>query len=298
MAFKKIDPQSLKTAELHGILLGAVTPRPIAFASTIDKAGNVNLSPFSFFNVFGANPPILIFSPSRRGRDNTTKHSFENVKEVDEVVINIANFPMVEQMSLASTEYDKSVNEFVKAGFTEASSELVKPPRVAESPVAFECKVRQIIETGTEGGAGNLVICEVVYIHVDESILDDNGKIDPVKLDPIGRMGGNWYSRAKEGLFEVEKPLSKLGVGVDSIPPSIRLSKVLTGNDLGKLGNVEKLPDPEVVSKVPQDAVVQKLITQNAGQPEKIEELLHIYAHELLKEGKVEKAWKVLLTSI
>ncbi|GAA5038982.1 flavin reductase [Marivirga lumbricoides] len=298
MTFKKIDPQSLKTPELHGILLGAVTPRPIAFASTTDKAGNVNLSPFSFFNVFGANPPILIFSPARRGRDNTTKHSYENLKEVDEVVVNIANYPMVEQMSLASTEYQKGVNEFIKAGFTEAKSEKVKPPRVAESPVAFECRVKQIIETGTEGGAGNLIICEVVYIHLDENILDDNGKIDPVKLDPIGRMGGNWYSRSKQGLFEVEKPLSKLGVGVDAIPDSIRLSHVLTGNDLGKLGNVEKLPEHEEVEKMVKDPVVQKLITQNSGQPGKIEELLHVYAHELLEEGKVEKAWKVLLASL
>ena len=192
MSYKEFDPKSIKTPELHGILLGAIAPRPIAFASTIDKEGNVNLSPFSFFNVFGSNPPTLIFSPARRGRDNTTKHSYENVKEVAEVVINIANYPMVEQMSLASTEYDKGVNEFVKAGFTEAKSTKVKPPRVAESPVAFECKVKQIIETGEDGGAGNLIICEVIHIHLNEAILDENGKIDPFKLDPIGRVGGNW----------------------------------------------------------------------------------------------------------
>lgn len=190
MSFKEIDPKSIKTPELHGILLGAIAPRPIAFASTIDKEGNVNLSPFSFFNVFGANPPILIFSPARRGRNNTTKHSYENVKEVAEVVINIANYPMVEQMSLASTEYDKGINEFVKAGFTEAKSTKVKPPRVAESPVAFECKVNQVIETGEDGGAGNLIICEVIHIHLNEEILDENGKIDAHKLDPIGRLGG------------------------------------------------------------------------------------------------------------
>ncbi len=297
MAFNKIDPKSIKTPELHGLLLGAISPRPIAFASTIDKAGNVNLSPFSFFNVFGANPPTLIFSPSRRGRDNTTKHSFENVKEVGEVVINIANYAMVEQMSLASTEYGQGVNEFTKSGFTEAKSEKIKPPRVAESPVAFECIVKQIIETGTEGGAGNLVICEVVFIHINDEILDENGKIDPIKLDPIGRMGGNWYSRAKEGIFEVEKPLSKLGVGVDAIPEGIRLSKVLTGNDLGKLGNVEELPSQEEISEMAKHEVVQKIITENAGQPEKLEKALHLHAHELLTKGEVAKAWKVLMVS-
>ncbi|MBK6263436.1 flavin reductase family protein [Marivirga sp. S37H4] len=297
MAYKKIDPKSIKTPELHGLLLGAIAPRPIAFASTIDQAGKVNLSPFSFFNVFGANPPTLIFSPSRRGRDNTTKHSFENVKEVGEVVINIANYPMVEQMSLASTEYAKGVNEFEKSGFTEVPSEKVKPPRVAESPVAFECLVKQIIETGSEGGAGILVICEVIYIHLNEEILDESGKIDPVKLDPIGRMGGNWYARAKEGMFEVEKPLSKLGVGVDAIPEGIRLSKFLTGNDLGKLGNVEKIPTQEEISEMAKEKVVQKIITDNAGQPEKLEKALHLYAHELLAKGEVAKAWKVLMVS-
>jgi flavin reductase (DIM6/NTAB) family NADH-FMN oxidoreductase RutF len=298
MTYKEIDPKSLQIAELHGVLLGAVAPRPIAFASTVDKAGKVNLSPFSFFNVFGTNPPILIFSPSRRGRDNTTKHSFENVKEVKEVVINIANYPMVEQMSLASTEYEKGVNEFVKAGFTEAKSVKVKPPRVLESPVAFECKVNQIIETGQEGGAGNLIICEVVYIHVNEAILDENGKIDPVKLDPVARMGGNWYSRAKEGMFEVEKPLSKLGIGVDAIHESIRLSDVLTGNDLGKLGNVEHLPDQEAILAMSIEPEVQKILTDHARQPESREKELHKYAHSLLEKGEVDKAWKVLLLAL
>ncbi len=298
MAYKEIDPKDLKTPELHGLLLGAIAPRPIAFASTIDKDGKVNLSPFSFFNVFGANPPILIFSPSRRGRDNTTKHSFENVKEVKEVVINIANYPMVEQMSLSSTEYDKGVNEFVKAGFTEAKSEKVRPPRVVESPVAFECKVNQIIETGKEGGAGNLIICEVVYIHVKEDILDKEGKIDPVKLDPIARMGGNWYSRAKEGMFEVEKPLSKLGIGVDAIHESIRMSDVLTGNDLGKLGNVEQLPNKDAIDDTTKDEKVQKIITEHVGQPETKEKALHQYAHDLLQNGEVQKAWRVLLLAL
>lgn len=287
MSYKEVDPKSIKTPELHGLLLGAIAPRPIAFASTIDKEGKVNLSPFSFFNVFGANPPILIFSPARRGRDNTTKHSFENVKEVAEVVINIANYPMVEQMSLASTEYEKGVNEFVKAGFTEAKSTKVKPPRVAESPVAFECKVNQIIETGEEGGAGNLVICEVIHIHVDEEILDENGKIDPFKLDPIGRLGGNWYSRSKNALFEVEKPLQKLGIGVDALPDKIRNSSILTGNDLGKLGNIEKIPNEEELKglKIP-DSYIENKNDLNE---------LHRLAHQLLEENKLMEAWKVLL---
>jgi flavin reductase (DIM6/NTAB) family NADH-FMN oxidoreductase RutF len=285
MSYKEIDPKSIKTPELHGLLLGAISPRPIAFASTIDKEGKVNLSPFSFFNVFGANPPTLIFSPARRGRDNTTKHSFENVKEVAEVVINIANYPMVEQMSLASTEYDKGVNEFIKAGFTEAKSTKIKPPRVAESPVAFECKVSQIIETGENGGAGNLIICEVIHIHINEAILDENGKIDPFKLDPIGRLGGNWYSRSKNALFEVEKPLQKLGIGVDALPEAIRTSKILTGNDLGKLGNVEKLPEAEELTEI---------TTLEIKDPADSKEL-HALAHHLLEENKVMEAWKILL---
>lgn len=287
MSYKEVDPKSIKTPELHGLLLGAIAPRPIAFASTIDKAGNVNLSPFSFFNVFGANPPILIFSPARRGRDNTTKHSYENVKEVAEVVINIANYPMVEQMSLASTEYDKGVNEFVKAGFTEAKSTKVKPPRVAESPVAFECKVNQVIETGEDGGAGNLVICEVIHIHLDEEILDENGKIDPFKLDPIGRLGGNWYTRSKKALFEVEKPLQKLGIGVDALPDEIKNSSVLTGNDLGKLGNIEKIPDAGELKGFSISGSYDK---NSSGSKE-----LHELAHQLLEENKVMEAWKVLM---
>lgn len=285
MSYKEFDPKTIKTPELHGILLGAIAPRPIAFASTIDKEGNVNLSPFSFFNVFGSNPPILIFSPARRGRNNTTKHSYENVKEVAEVVINIANYPMVEQMSLASTEYDKGINEFVKAGFTEAKSTKVKPPRVAESPVAFECKVNQVIETGEEGGAGNLVICEVIHIHLNEAILDENGKIDPFKLDPIGRLGGNWYSRSKKALFEVEKPLQKLGIGVDALPEEIKNSSILTGNDLGKLGNIEKIPEASELDYL--------LIPVNLDQKDK--EDLHRLAHQLLEENKVMEAWKILL---
>lgn len=239
---KTIDPKAVSTAALHGYMLGAVTPRPIAFASTIDSAGNVNLSPFSFFNVFSANPPIMIFSPARRGRDNTTKHTYENVLQVKEVVINIVNYDIVQQMSLSSTEYGKGVNEFEKAGLTPLASQTIKPPRVAESPVQFECRVNEVISLGTEGGAGNLVICEVLKMHINDAILDADGKIDPVKLDAVSRMGGNWYGRAKQGMFEVPKPLSRLGIGFDQLPEAIRTSKLLTGNDLAMLANVEVLP--------------------------------------------------------
>jgi flavin reductase (DIM6/NTAB) family NADH-FMN oxidoreductase RutF len=239
---KTIDPKAVSTAALHGYMLGAVTPRPIAFASTIDSAGNVNLSPFSFFNVFSANPPIMIFSPARRGRDNTTKHTYENVLQVKEVVINIVNYDIVQQMSLSSTEYGKGVNEFEKAGLTPLASQTIKPPRVAESPVQFECRVNEVVSLGTEGGAGNLVICEVLKMHINEAVLDADGKIDPVKLDAVSRMGGNWYGRAKEGMFEVPKPLSRLGIGFDQLPEAIRTSKFLTGNNLAMLANVEVLP--------------------------------------------------------
>jgi flavin reductase (DIM6/NTAB) family NADH-FMN oxidoreductase RutF len=239
---KTIDPKAVSTAALHGYMLGAVTPRPIAFASTIDSAGNVNLSPFSFFNVFSANPPIMIFSPARRGRDNTTKHTYENVLQVKEVVINIVNYDIVQQMSLSSTEYGKGVNEFEKAGLTPLASQTIKPPRVAESPVQFECRVNEVVSLGTEGGAGNLVICEVLKMHINEAVLDPDGKIDPVKLDAVSRMGGNWYGRAKQGMFEVPKPLSRLGIGFDQLPEAIRTSKLLTGNDLAMLANVEVLP--------------------------------------------------------
>lgn len=272
-----IDPQDISTAKLHGYLLGAVAPRPIAFASTVDADGNVNLSPFSFFNVFSANPPILIFSPARRVRDNTTKHTLENAAATNEVVINIVSFAMVQQMSLSSTEYDKGVNEFKKAGFTELPSMIVKPPRVAESPVQFECKVNDIIELGAEGGAGNLIVCEVVKLHIDEAILDEEGKIDPLKIDTVARMGGNWYSRSKEGIFEVPKPLSSLGIGVDALPKEIRLSKILTGNDLGMLANVEKLPNG-----------ADNFISSS--------EEIHKLVHQQLIDGNVSEAWKLLTT--
>jgi flavin reductase (DIM6/NTAB) family NADH-FMN oxidoreductase RutF len=254
---KTIDPKAVTTGQLHRYMLGAVTPRPIAFASTVDANGNVNLSPFSFFNVFSANPPIMIFSPARRGRDNTTKHTYENVLQVKEVVINIVNYDIVQQMSLSSTEYAQGVNEFEKAGLTPLASETIQPPRVAESPVQFECKVNEVISLGTEGGAGNLVICEVLKMHIDEAILDADGKIDPVKLDAVSRMGGNWYGRAKEGLFEVPKPLSTLGIGFDQLPTAVRTSKFLTGNDLAMLANVEVLPEGvDAIATVLEDVAI------------------------------------------
>ncbi|MFV8225124.1 flavin reductase family protein [Christiangramia aquimixticola] len=286
------EPKDFTVGKLHQYLLGAVGPRPIAFASTIDEDGNPNLSPFSFFNVFGANPPVLIFSPARRGRDNTTKHTFENAKKVDEVVINIVNYDIVQQMSLSSTEYAEGVNEFEKSGLTMLKSDLVKPFRVAESPVQMECKIKEIIETGTEGGAGNLVICHVVKMHIKEEILDENGYIDQHKIDQVARMGGNWYTRAISGMFEVPKPLSTLGIGVDAMPANVKNSSILTGNDLGKLGNVESLPEngsiEEFLKNNPEDADLVK-----TGDTEKIHKKAQLY----LEEDKPEDAWKLLLAN-
>ncbi len=285
-----IEPKDVSVGKLHQYLLGAIGPRPIAFASTIDENGKPNLSPFSFFNVFGANPPVLIFSPARRGRDNTTKHTFENAKKVDEVVINIVNYDMVQQMSLSSTEYAEGVNEFEKAGLTMLKSDLVKPFRVAESPVQMECKIKEIVETGTEGGAGNLVICHVVKMHVKEEILDEAGFIDQHKIDQVARMGGNWYTRAKMGMFEVPKPLSTLGIGVDSMPKEVRTSSVLTGNDLGKLGNVEALPENgEIEAFLKSNSTDAELIkTGNTNE-------IHKQAQVYLEKGEPENAWKILL---
>lgn len=278
-----INPQDIPIQQLHGYLLGAVAPRPICFASTVDGEGNVNLSPFSYFNVFSANPPIMIFSPARRIRDNSTKHTLENILKTKEVVINIVSHAMVHQVSLSSTEYAKGINEFTKAGFTELASEKVKPPRVAEAPVQFECKVNDVIALGEEGGAGNLIIAEVVQMHIDETILDNDGKIDPIKIDTVSRLGGNWYSRAKAGLFEVEKPISTLGIGVDVLPESIRSSKILTGNDLGMLGNVEKLPTVE--------EILELKITSEKGNSEEI----HKKAQRILADGNPEEALLLLL---
>lgn len=285
-----ISPEDISTRALHAYLVGAVAPRPIAFASTVDREGRVNLSPFSFFNVFGANPPVLVFSPARRVRDNTVKHSYENVLEVPEAVINVVNYDMVQQVSLASAEYPKGVNEFTKAGFTELRSDLVKPPRVAEAPVQFECRVLEVFHTGKDHGAGNLIICEVVRIHVKENILDENGIIDPVKIDNVSRLGGNWYSRAREGLFQVPKPLDSQGIGIDRLPEEIRNSKVLTGNDLGMLGNVESFPNQkEIDNFIVSCAGLEDLLRENNRKR------IHKKAQQYLEEGKIEEAWKLLL---
>ena len=286
-----IDPKEVTTQKLHGYLQSAVGPRPIAFASTVDLDGNPNLSPFSFFNVFSANPPILIFSPARRVRDNTVKHTLTNVEETREVVINVVNFDMVQQTSLSSTEYAEGVNEFLKAGFTAIPSDIVKPFRVKESPVQFECRVNEIISLGNEGGAGNLVLCEVLKMHVDEAILDDNGNIDQHKIDLISRLGGNWYSRSNKGLFEVEKPLTTLGIGVDAIPDFIKQSAVFDGNDLGKLGNVEALPTSDEIDIFVKENFAVKGVLSSDDQ-----EKVHLKAKEYLDNNEVISAWKMLLS--
>ncbi|NJN41238.1 MAG: flavin reductase family protein [Flammeovirgaceae bacterium] len=285
----EVNPKEIPVGKMHSYLLGAVIPRPIAFASTVDLQGNVNLSPFSFFNVFSANPPILIFSPSRRGRDNSTKHTYENVLEVPEVVINIVTYKMVEQASLASVEYAKGVNEFVKAGFAEEKSKIVKPPRVRESPISFECKVNGVIPLGKEGGAGNLVIAEVLLMHINENVLDDEGKIDPYKLDAVARMGGDLYSRAKGEVFKVPKPVNSVGIGFDNIPDHIRKSNVLTGNDLGRLGNVEQLPSGKQIEEFSGRQDVQDAHQMGIKD-------VHRLAQKFLTSEKVLEAWMVLLS--
>lgn len=292
----RIDPKEVSTAVLHSYLLGAVAPRPIAFASTVDKDGNPNLAPFSFFNVFSANPPIAVFSPARSGRTGLSKHTYDNIKEVPEVVINVVNYNMVQQTSLASTEYPKGVNEFIKAGFTPVASDLVKPFRVKESPAQLECKVKQVIELGDKGGAGNLIICEVLLMHISEEVLDANKQIDPAKIDLVARLGGNWYSRTnKSALFEVTKPIANLGIGIDSIPENIRNSDILTGNNLGQLGNIERLPGSEEIDSYKNSSAIREVMETYGKNAEELKKQLHRMAKELLEQGRVEDAWKALL---
>lgn len=281
-----ISPSEISVAKLHAYLLSAIAPRPIALASTVDSKGNPNLSPFSFFNVFSANPPILIFSPARRVRDNTVKHTLENAIETKEVVINVVNHDMVHQMSLSSTEYPKNINEFEKSGFSMISSLKVKPFRVAESPVQLECKINDIIALGKGGGAGNLIICEVVQLHIKSAYLNKNGLIDQQKLDLVARAGGSLYARANKGFFEIPKPLTTLGMGVDALPESVRNSTIFSGNDLGKLGNIEKIPTDAAVNKFAKD------------HPEFYEADLakkHTFAKAYLAKNDIESAWMVLL---
>ena len=285
-----IDPKAISPAKLQGYLQSAVAPRPIAFASTLDENGTPNLSPFSFFNVFSSNPPILIFSPARRVRNNTVKHTLINAQNTKEVVINVVNYDIVQQTSLSSTEYPDGVNEFIKAGLTMLPSDVVKPFRVAESPVQFECKVNDVIALGSEGGAGNLVICEVVKIHINEAVLDKDGLIDQHKIDLVARMGANWYSRSNVGMFEVEKPLTTLGVGVDAIPNFVRESPIFNGNDLGKLGNIEAIPTEEEIAIFVQSNFTVKAVL-SADDEVKKQQL----AKDFLDQNDTISAWKVLL---
>ena len=282
---KTLNPKTLSQPELYSIMSTAIAPRPICFASTVDKEGNVNLSPFSFFNMFSSSPPVMIFSPARSGRDNSLKHTHQNVVEVPQVVINVVSHAMAEQMSLSSTAYDKGVNEFVKAGFTQVPSLKVKPPRVGEAPVSFECTVLEVVELAQTPGAGNLVIVQVDMIHVNDDYFT-NGVLDTEKLDLVGRMGGNWYIRAiRESLFEIPKPIRTHGIGVDALPKGIRESEVLTGNNLGRLGNLERVPSTKEIK-----AIIEKEGLEKASKSE-----LHTLAQQLLEEGDTEKAMAYLL---
>ncbi len=288
-----IHLNELKPAEAQNYLQHAIAPRPIAFASTIDSEGNVNLSPFSFFNLFSSNPPIVIFSPARRVRDNSTKHSLQNVEQVKEVVINIVDYDMVQQSSLASCEYPKGINEFLKAGFTEEKASMVAPPMVKESKIKMECKVLEIKPLGTEGGAGNLVICQVLCMHIEDSILDADKKIDQTKIKHVARLGGDWYCKVDENsLFKVTKPNTELGIGIDALPEGIRYSKVLTGNHLGQLANVKEMP---VVEPSFADEKLKNIIQYYSINPDDMDKELHSYAAKLLDDGNVHDAWQVLL---
>ncbi|HEY9340691.1 MAG TPA: flavin reductase family protein [Hanamia sp.] len=291
--YKTIILKNISTSEAQNFLQHAIAPRPICFASTIDLNGNVNLSPFSFFNLFSTHPPVVIFSPARRIRNNTTKHSLQNIMEVPEVAINIVIYDMIQQVSLSSCEYPKETDEFLKSGFTKEPSLLIKPPRVKESPVQMECKVLEVKPLGTEGGAGNLIIAEVLMMHINENILDKNGKIDQHKINHVARLGGNWYAKiSADNLFEVEKPNTELGIGLDNLPESVRNSKLLTGNHLGQLANVHEMPfiDPSF-----QDEKLKNIFLYYSSSPEEMEKELHLYAADLLNEGKVKEAWQVLL---
>lgn len=288
-----VTPGEISTKQLHAYLLGSIAPRPICFASTVDQDGNPNLSPFSFFNVFGSKPPIVVFSPARRVRDNTIKHTLENVKATGEVVINVVSYSMVQQMSLSSCEYPKGVNEFEKSGFTPVAATLVKPFRVKEAPVSLECKLLQIIETGQEGGAANLIICEVLRMHIDDAVLDDEQQIDPHKIDLVARMGKDYYCRASgDAVFEVPKPNLELGIGIDKLPERIRLSSILTGNDLGMLANVTEIP---LVASLEEDDRIKQIMQDYLNDAGMRQNALQIYAKDLLQKHEVDKAWQVLL---
>ena len=291
-----LDPKELTVQRLHQLLLGAIGPRPIAFASTLDQNGNANLAPFSFFNVFSANPPILVFSPALSGRTGQSKDTFNNAKVVPEVVINVVNYNMVHQMSLASSPYAPGVDEFIKAGFTPLASEKVAPFRVAEAPVQFECKVNQIIELGQEGGAGNLIICEVVQLHIQEELLNENGLIDQHKIDLVARMGGDWYCRANtHAMFEIKKPISTCGIGYDALPPDIKSSQLLSANDLGQLAGIEELPNETDVNEY-KLLELSTLFLELEHDASALEQALHQKAHALLAQNQLEEARLTLLS--
>lgn len=293
---QSIDPKELPIQRLHQILLGAIGPRPIAFAATVDAKGNHNLAPFSFFNVFSANPPILVFSPARSGRTGQSKDTFNNVKEVPEVVINVVNYNMVHQMSLASSPYSPETDEFIKSGFTALASDCIKPKRVAEAPVQFECKVNNIIELGHEGGAGNLIICEVVKIHLDPSILNSDGLIDQTKIDLVARMGGDWYCRADQNsMFEIKKPITTCGIGYDALPADIKASTILSANDLGQLAGIEALPNETDVNEY-KLLELAMLFVELEDDASALEKALHQRAKELLSQNELEAAWLTLLS--
>jgi flavin reductase (DIM6/NTAB) family NADH-FMN oxidoreductase RutF len=293
-----IDPKELKTGALHSYMLAAIAPRPIAFASTVDKHGVSNLAPFSFFNAFGSHPPIVVFSPARRVKDNTTKHTLENIYDTKEVVINVVTYGMVHQASLASTEYPKGVNEFIKAGFTPIPSQLIKPFRVKESPVQMECRVLEIKETGDQGGAANLIICEILLMHIDDSVLTPEHKIDENKLDLVARMGGDLYCRASgNALFKIPKPSIPVGIGIDSLPESIRNSKILTGNNLGQLGNLQNLPDENMISEFSKKDFMKEIRKHFGYNKHLLRDKLHELAKALLEKEEVDNAILVLLNS-
>jgi flavin reductase (DIM6/NTAB) family NADH-FMN oxidoreductase RutF len=286
--------KDLPIVDAQNFLQHAIAPRPICFASTIDAAGNVNLAPFSFFNMFSSNPPIVIFSPARRVRNNTTKHSLQNVEEIKEVVINIVDADMVHQTSLASCEYPKGINEFEKAGFTQEKATMVSPPMVKESKIKLECKVNEIKSLGTEGGAGNLVICEVLCMHVDESLLDENGKIDQLKTKQVARLGGDWYLAVNEqNLFKVPKPNTNLGVGIDALPDHVKQSDILTGNHLGQLANVEEMPSIDAAFE---NEDLKRIFQYYSLNPKDMEVEVHKLAAQLLSHGKEKEAWQILLS--
>jgi flavin reductase (DIM6/NTAB) family NADH-FMN oxidoreductase RutF len=289
----KFDLKDLTTIEKQYYLQHVVAPRPICFASTIDKEGNVNLSPFSFFNMFSSNPPVVIFSPSRRVRDNTTKHTLQNLTEVPEVVINIVSYDMVQQTSLASCEFAKGVDEFIKAGFTKEAATVVKPPMVKESKAKLECKVLEIKPLGSEGGAGNLVICEIIYLHIDDALITTDKKFDQTGFELVGRLGGDWYCKvSKENLFIVPKPNVQVGIGIDALPERIRNSKILTGNHLGMLANLQQVPaiDPGFKRED-----LENLLRKKFVKGEDFESRRHQYAAKLLDDNKIADAWRILI---